>query len=375
MRIIVSGGGTGGHIYPALAIARYAKTKLDAQVLYIGTESGLEKDLVPRAGIECRFIQVEGLKRKVSVRALKTAWLAMTATLAARKELKSFRPDVVVGTGGYVVAPVVVAAYSLGIPTAIMEMDAKAGLANRMVSRITDVVLLAMAAGASSFPRARRLAVTGNPRATEAVIAVQTSRDVAREELALHHLPIVTIVSGSRGAKPINQMVQKWLLETDLGDMQVVWITGEVHYEEIQSSLKKDGIAHAHLHVLPYYHEMPALISLSTLLISRAGATILAELTALGVPAILIPSPYVAHRHQDNNAQALVHEGAAILLPEMELSAERLQNEVTMLLQNPFRLDAMKKASKKLGRPDALERITTELMRLTRNDKNLPSGG
>ncbi len=369
MRIIVTGGGTGGHIYPALAIARYTKAKLDAQVLYIGTENGLEKDLVPRTGIDCRFIQVQGLKREVSVRALKTAWLAMTATFAARKVLKSFRPDVVVGTGGYVVAPVVLAAYTLGIPTAIMEMDAKAGLANRMVSRVADVVLLGMAAGATSFPHARRLSVTGNPRATEAVNSVQTSQDGVRQELGLNHLPLVTIVSGSRGAKPINLAVQEWLRKADLSDKQVVWITGEVHFEEIQSSLKKDGITHAHLHVIPYYHEMPALIVLSTLLISRAGATILAELTALGVPAILIPSPYVAHRHQDNNAQALVDEGAAVLLPEMELNAARLHQEVSALLQNPFRREAMKKASKKLGRPDALEQIMAELLNLTKSDK------
>jgi UDP-N-acetylglucosamine--N-acetylmuramyl-(pentapeptide) pyrophosphoryl-undecaprenol N-acetylglucosamine transferase len=365
MRIVVSGGGTGGHIYPALAIARYAQTTMNAQVLYIGTTRGLERELVPRTGVDCRFIEVEGLRRKLSVRAFKTAWLAMTATFSARKELKAFRPDVVVGTGGYVVAPVILAAYSLGIPSAIMEMDAKAGLANRMVSRFADLVMLAMSAGASSFPHAKHLVVTGNPRATEAVSGLKEHNGNIRGELKLNHLPIITIVSGSRGAKPINQAVQDWLQKANLKDFQVVWITGEVHFEAIQSELQLTENQQTNVRLLSYYHDMPALLSISTLLISRAGATILSELTALGIPAILIPSPYVTHRHQDHNAQALVNEGAALLLPEEELHSDRLRQEVEAMIHNPFRLEMMKKSSKKLGRPDALNSIAAELIKLT----------
>ena len=364
MRIVVTGGGTGGHIYPALAIARYAKDKIGAEVLYIGTARGLERELVPRGGVECRFLEVEGLQRKFSARAFRTAWLAMTATLSARKALKAFRPDVVIGTGGYVVAPVIFAAYSLGIRSAIMEMDALAGLANRMVSRFTDVVMLAMSAGAASFPHARQLVVTGNPRATEAVSGAKAGRDVVRKDLRLNHLPVVTIVSGSRGARPINEAVQAWLQISDLIEFQVVWITGEVHFADIKSSLRLSEQQQSRVRVLPYYHEMPSLIATSTLLVSRAGATILAELTALGVPAILIPSPYVTHRHQDNNAQALVDGGAAVMIAEQELGADRLAQEVQALIRQPVQLDLMRKASKKLGKPDALERIFAVLLQL-----------
>ncbi len=366
MRIVVSGGGTGGHIYPALAIARYAKEYLGAEVLYIGTTQGLERDLAPRTGISCRFIVVEGLQRKLSVRAFKTAWLALTAVLAARKELKAFRADVVVGTGGYVVAPVVFAAYSLGIRSAIMEMDALAGLANRMVSRFADVVMLGMAAGAASFPHAKRIEVTGNPRASEAVLAAKSSREAVRAALHLQHLPIVTIVSGSRGAKPINEAVLAWLQTSDLIGFQVVWITGDAHYENIQAALNTIRQP-TRVCVLPYFHEMPALIALSALLVSRAGATILAELTALGVPAVLIPSPYVTHRHQDVNAAALTDEGAAVLIPEAELDANRLAHEVEGVLRRPVQLDAMKQASRRLGKPEALENIAAVLRELIVN--------
>lgn len=362
MRLVVTGGGTGGHIYPALAIARYAKTRVNAEALYIGTVRGLEHELAPRTGISCRFIEVEGLRRKASLRAVKTVWLAVTAVFAARKELKAFRPTLVVGTGGYVVAPVIMAAYSLGIPTAILEMDARAGLANRMVSRIVDVVMLAMAPGAKSFPNAKHVVVTGNPRASEAIASARAGKEVIRQELGLTKRPIVTIVSGSRGASPINEAVIAWLGQSDFTDYQVVWVTGQTHFEQVQSRLRQFDRSLDHVQILPYFHEMPALLSLSTLAISRAGATILAELTALGVPSVLIPSPYVTHRHQDDNAQTLVDAGAAILLPEEDLNAMTLQEKVEGLLRNPFRLESMKKSSLALGHPDALDKVMDILL-------------
>ncbi|OAG94189.1 undecaprenyldiphospho-muramoylpentapeptide beta-N-acetylglucosaminyltransferase [Ferroacidibacillus organovorans] len=365
MRIVVTGGGTGGHIYPAFSIIKRMKERHpSAEVLYIGTERGLERELAPKSGVPCAFLRVEGLQRRVSARAFKTMFLAGTSFFSARRILKRFRPDVVIGTGGYVVLPVLLAARTLGVPSAVLELDAFAGLSNRLSGRFVNTVLLGMEAGKAFFQKAPRVVVTGNPRATE-VLAV-CEDEIARvcRTLGLDRSrPIVTILGGSRGARPINDAVFELLEKPRAHREQIVWITGQVHYEAIcqrrsTMPVQKD------VFILPYMDEMPALLSATTVLISRAGATILAELTALGVPAILIPSPYVTHHHQDYNAQALEAQGAAVVLSEASLAQGMLATQLSALLANPIRLEGMHKASQRMGKPDALTRIADEIERL-----------
>lgn len=361
MRVMITGGGTGGHIYPALAICRGIMSS-DGQheVLYVGTAHGLEREIVPRAGFEFVFIHVEGLRRSLSLRTVKTAWLALSSIFAARRLVRKFRPDIVVGTGGFVVAPVIFAAHMVGVKTAIIELDAHPGLANRLVYRLADSVMLAFAAGAPAFAKAKRVVITGNPRATEVVAVTKEAKRQTTMALNLNQsMPTVVIVSGSRGASPINQAVSDWLMAFTVKQFQVVWITGQVHFEEMQARFS-DGV-HTLVRMIPFYHDMPALLAQASLLVSRAGGTTLAEVTALGVPSILIPSPYVTNHHQDKNAAALVDGGAALLLPEEQLSGATLGALVERLLGNPFRLESMGTASRKLGRPDALERILQEM--------------
>ncbi len=368
MRVVLTGGGTGGHIYPALAIGRYIRERYpEAEILYVGTKHGLERDIVPREGFTYEFIEVQGLKRSLSLQAVKTAWLAITSAWTARRVLRRFRPQLVIGTGGYVVAPVVFAAYSLGIPSAILEMDVFAGLANRMASRVADTVMLSMEAGIDSFRHTKRVVVTGNPRASEVVriapedvTATVVGLDIDRKR------PLVVITSGSRGASPINDAALAWLLSKEDMDYQVVWVTGQVHYEQIANRTQAlSEMLKAAVKIVPFHHDMPSLLSLAALIISRAGGTTLAEITALGVPAILIPSPYVTHRHQDYNAAALVNAGAAKLLDEAQLGGESLKRLAEQLVHNRFALEEMRRASLKLGRPDALARIGAEIDRLT----------
>ena len=367
MRVVLTGGGTGGHIYPALAIGRYIRERYPgAEILYVGTKHGLERDLVPRAGFAYEFIEVRGLKRSLSLQAVKTAWLALASTWTARRLLRRFRPQFVIGTGGYVVAPVVFAAYSLGIPAAILEMDVYAGLANRMASRVADTVLLSMEAGKDSFRHAKRVVVTGNPRASEVVGVAQDDVTATVVNLGIdRRRPLVVITSGSRGASPINDATLAWLASKEDMDYQVVWVTGQVHHEQIaQHALTLLDRLGPAVKIIPFYHDMPSLLSLAALVISRAGGTILAEVTALGVPAVLIPSPYVTHRHQDFNAAALVNAGAAKLLAETKLSGETLKRLAEDLVHNRFALEEMRQASLRLGRPDALARIGVEIERL-----------
>ncbi len=366
MRVILTGGGTGGHIYPALAIARMLRAQHpDVELLYIGTKKGLERDLVPREGIPYEFIEVEGLQRTLSLRAVKTAWLALTSILAASRLVSRFRPDVVIGTGGYVVVPVITAARVLGIRAGILELDAHAGLANRLVYRLADTVMLGMENRANTFAKAKHVVLTGNPRASEVSMLSYEAQIQCQAELGLKKgVAVLTIVSGSRGASPINDAVTEWLHKKTHFSHHIVWITGEVHYQKVIEQFGTDTLYDGMVKVVPFYHNMPALLSLTSVLVSRAGATTLAEVTALGVPSILIPSPYVTHHHQDVNAAVLVDQGAAVMLAQKDLSWESLQMQVDGLMQNPFRLEAMKKASKSLGKTDALERIHEEITRL-----------
>ncbi len=362
MRVIVTGGGTGGHIYPALAIARgLMQRDPRAEVLYVGTKRGLEKDIVAREGLPFRAVEVEGLQRRISLSALRTAWLAVSGVWAARRIVREFRPDIVVGTGGYVVAPVVFGAYTAHVKTAILEMDARAGLANRLAARVVDVVMLGMEDATGAFSRVRRVVTTGNPRATEVTRVTAERKEAAAAELNLPDRGfVVTIFGGSRGASPLNQAVLEWLRVSPRVGTHVVWITGQVHYEQMSEALgDTSGVT-----VTPFFHDMPALLTRTSLLISRAGATTLAEITALGVPAILIPSPYVTHRHQDDNAAVLKNAGAAVVLDEEQLDGEALRKEVDSLLGNRFRLEEMAGASRRLGHPEALSRILAEIDRM-----------
>ena len=361
MRVIVTGGGTGGHIYPALAIARgLMQRDPRAEILYVGTRRGLEKDIVTREGLAFRAVEVEGLQRRLSFAALRTVWLAVSGVWAARRIVREFRPDIVVGTGGYVVAPVVFGAYTARVKTAILEMDARAGLSNRLAARVADVVMLGMEDVTGAFSRARRVVMTGNPRATEAVRVTAARKQATGAELRLPRSGfVITVFGGSRGASPLNKAVLEWLRAAPHPGAHVVWVTGQPHYERIQEEL---GEA-ANVTLVPFYHDMPALLTLTSLLVSRAGATTLAEITALGVPAILVPSPYVTHRHQDDNAAVLAKAGAAAVLPEERLDGAALGREVDRLLGNVFRLEEMAAASRRLGHPDALSRILAEIDR------------
>ena len=366
MRVVITGGGTGGHIYPALAIAHQLKDKHnDLEILYIGSQKGLERQIVSQAGLPYQFIDVEGLKRQFSIKAVKTAWLALSSILKARKILAQFRPDVVIGTGGYVVVPVIFAARLLKIKTGILELDAHTGLANRMVMRRVDTVMLGMKNQGESLQKAKRVVLTGNPRATEVANWSKEQIEKCRLSFGLdQRMPVITIVSGSRGAKPINEAVKKWLSNLDQLPYRVIWITGEVHFKEIYEAFGTDVLFDGNVTILPYYHDMPSLLYHTTVIVCRAGATTLAEITSLGIPAILIPSPYVTHRHQDRNASVLVEEGAAIHLPEDKLDDLTLQQTLQSLIQSESKRDAMHHASLKIGKIDALDRIDEEIMHL-----------
>ncbi|MGN1401758.1 MAG: undecaprenyldiphospho-muramoylpentapeptide beta-N-acetylglucosaminyltransferase [Bacillus sp. (in: firmicutes)] len=356
MKIVVSGGGTGGHIYPALALIREIKKKhKNCSFLYIGTEKGLESSLVPREGIDFKSIHITGFKRKLSFDNVKTVARFLKGVLDSKKMIKEFGADVVIGTGGYVCGPVVYAAAKLGIPTVIHEQNSVPGLTNKFLSRYASKVAICFEEAGAFFPESKTV-YTGNPRASE-VLSFTKAGKRGLETVGLNpDKPTVLVVGGSRGAKPINDCLMKVMAELGKKPYQLLYVTGEVHYEKVKEEMKLVG-SPANVSVQPFVHNMPEILAGVDLVVARAGATTLAELTALGVPSILIPSPYVTNNHQEKNADSLVSKGAAIKILEQDLTAQALLNNIDSILTSKEKIAEMSSAAKKLGVPDAADRL------------------
>lgn len=354
MKIAVSGGGTGGHIYPALALIREIQKKdKNVEFLYIGTEKGLESKLVPRENIPFKSIHITGFKRKISFENVKTVLRFLKGVSDSKKMLKEFKPDVVIGTGGYVCGPVVYAAAKMGIPTIVHEQNSVPGLTNKFLSRYVDKIAICFEEAREFFPE-QKVVLTGNPRASE-VLGQDGIRGRLSSGLKLK-MPTVLIFGGSRGAKPINEAVVKSLTELSGKLYQVLYVTGDVHFEEVQKEVELVGNPD-NVIIKPFIHNMPEVLAGIDLTVSRAGATTLAELTSLGIPSILIPSPYVTDNHQEKNARALSEHGAARLLLEKDLTGPKLVENIDQILGNEEKLANMKKAARKLGIPDAAQRL------------------
>lgn len=354
MRILISGGGTGGHIYPALALVKEIKRlNSSAEFLYIGTENGLESGIVKRENIPFKTIHITGFKRKLSFDNVKTVSRFFKGVSDSKKYIKEFKPDVVIGTGGYVCGPVVYAASRLHIPTIIHEQNSVPGLTNKFLSRYVDKIAVCFEEAKQYFPD-KKVVMTGNPRASEVLNKDGTK---GRTSVGLNSLQkSVLLVGGSRGARPINDAFLDALELVKNKDYQFLYITGEVHYDAVLDKVKDVGNPD-NVVIKPFIHNMPEVLSGVDLVVARAGATTLAELTALGLPSILIPSPYVTNNHQEKNARSLSDKGAAILRLEKELNGKQLVQDIDSILLDEKRLEEMKKASLKIGIPDAANRL------------------
>ncbi|MEH7177270.1 undecaprenyldiphospho-muramoylpentapeptide beta-N-acetylglucosaminyltransferase [Neobacillus vireti] len=363
MKIVVSGGGTGGHIYPALALIReIQKENKNAEFLYIGTKNGLESSIVPREKIPFKSIHITGFKRKLSLDNIKTVLRFFKGVKDSKKMLKEFKPDIVIGTGGYVCGPVVYAASKLNIPTIVHEQNSVPGLTNKFLSRYVNKVAICFEEAREHFPNGK-VEFTGNPRASEVI-----GKDGIRGRLSAGlstTMPAVLIFGGSRGARPINDAVVKGLSEFAEKPYQVLYITGDVHFKDVQNEVELIGNPE-NVVIKPFIHNMPEILAGIDLVVSRAGATTLAEITSLGIPSILIPSPYVTNNHQEKNARSLSDHGAAELLLEKDLNSKSLIQHIDKILLEDENLNAMKMKAKKLGVPDSADRLYKLMKQLVR---------
>ncbi|MBB6449384.1 UDP-N-acetylglucosamine--N-acetylmuramyl-(pentapeptide) pyrophosphoryl-undecaprenol N-acetylglucosamine transferase [Geomicrobium halophilum] len=361
MKVLVTGGGTGGHIYPAIALIQAIREQdPSASFLYVGTENGLENTIVPKHDIPFKTIEISGFKRKLSFENVKTVQRFLKGTADAKKMIRDFQPDVALGTGGYVAGPVIYAAAKSGVPSIIHEQNSIPGLTNKFLSRYAKHVAVSFEEAKAYFPKGKSV-FTGNPRASEVVHAEKIN--VKKEFGFQDHLPVVMIVGGSRGAKPIHDAFLEALPQLSDKQCQYLYITGSVHYDKVKERISEVGVPHDHVVVRPFIHNMPNVLASIDAIVSRAGATTLAEITALGIPSILIPSPYVTKNHQEMNARTLEKVGAAVVHKESEWSGAKLQADIENIFQNGKESE-MKKAAHSMAVPDAAERLY-ELMKST----------
>lgn len=358
MRVIISAGGTGGHIYPALAIINKIKEKEpDSEFLYIGTHNRMEKDIVPSKGIPFESIEMYGFNKKHLLKNFKTVKCLMQSFKKCRKLIKDFNPDIVIGVGGYVTVPVIVSAKKLGYKTFLHEQNSLPGKSNKYLAKYSDLIGVSFESSIKAFPEGKAV-LTGNPCSEDALNVLP----IDKKEFGLtSSKKLVLIVMGSLGAGRVSDYLMGELKRFKNKDYEVLFISGKSSYDKVKAEKYPDNVK-----ILPFYEGLTKIMKRTDLMISRAGASTLSEIVALEIPSILIPSPFVANNHQYYNALDLVQKGAAEMIEEANLKDGVLVSMVDKLLLDGNKRIEMKKALKGMqikGSADIIYNKIKELIR------------
>ncbi|HEX7077833.1 MAG TPA: undecaprenyldiphospho-muramoylpentapeptide beta-N-acetylglucosaminyltransferase [Candidatus Eisenbacteria bacterium] len=358
IRVVIAAGGTGGHVYPGIAIAEeWRRRHPDSEVVFVGTSRGLEATAIPQAGFALRTIAARGFPRRLGWGLVSAAAAAVRSVAQASSILRDIRPSVVVVTGGYVSGPVGLMAKLQGVPLLVQEQNSVPGATNRWLNLIADEVHISFMESRSYFRRRNNLKVTGNPIRRSLLRQDRTS---AYESLRLDpNRRTLLVFGGSLGAASLNRAFQEALPRLyRIPQLQVVWQTGKDQAAEIRERFERAPIP---VHVVPYLEQIDKAYAVADLAICRAGAMTIAELTACGVPAILVPYPHATHDHQTLNARGLAERGAAEVIPDAELKGDDLAARVVKLLQDETRLRRMARNARAFSRTNAAERIVSSL--------------
>lgn len=360
MNIILSGGGSAGHINPAIAIAKYFENHYEnVNILFIGTKTGMENELVKKAGYKLSQIDVEGFKTSLSLKNLKPLTKFILSTMKMKKIIRRFNADIVIGTGGYVCAPAVAAANIMKIPTLIHEQNVYPGSAVRFLAKNSSVTAISFDESRKYLDGAKNVVLTGNP-VRESII--NADRKKAREHLGLGGEKLVLTVGGSLGAMKINDVMCDYLKSEKKENVKFVISTGKRDFERVKEKLK-GAENKGYFEILPYIHDMDTYLAAADLVICRSGAITLSEICALKKPSILIPSPNVTHNHQEFNASALVNVGAAIMIKENAFDKESLKKAADKLLDNDALREKYGENAYKLAQTDATRLICESILK------------
>ncbi len=357
MRIIVSAGGTGGHIYPALAVIDKLKSKdKNLDVLYIGTHNRMESEIIPKRNIKYEGIEIYGFSKNI-LKDFRNVFLINKAYNKCLKLMEEFKPDLVLGFGGYVTYPVLKAAKKLKIKTFLHEQNSVVGKTNKALAKNTNLVAVSFLSTLDKFKGAKKVVYTGNPCGEAAL----TTTKIKKSDLGfLEDKKLVIVVAGSLGSSTLNAKLKSFLEYSKKGSYQVLYITGRAHYEDFI----KDTNFNSNIKIVPYLDNLAGLMRSADLIITRAGASTMSEILALNLPAIFIPSPYVANNHQYYNAKEIVDNNAGKMVLEQDLDGSKLYKMVEELLNDKQQYDIIKMNLKNLGKADSSEAIVTEIEEL-----------
>ena len=360
-RVIISGGGTGGHVFPAIAIADAIKAAApDTEILFVGANGKIEMEKVPKAGYKIEGLNITGFQRKLTLRNLSFPFKLAASMLKAVMIVRKFRPDVAVGVGGYASGPVLKIANTFGIPTVLQEQNSFAGVTNRILASKANAVCVAYDGLERFFPK-DKIIFTGNPVRKD-ILDKKINAEQAKQSLGLdQNKKTVLIFGGSLGARTINEAV---LANADallgMKDVNIIWQVGKIYFEEYKNcrlSGQKD------INIIPFIEDMDMAYSAADIVVCRAGALTISELAILGKAAILIPSPNVAEDHQTVNAMSLVNKGAAVLIRDVE-AKEKLVTEIESLLRDEVRKSGLESNIKYFARPEAAKQIAAEILKI-----------
>lgn len=357
-KVIISGGGTGGHIFPAVAIGNELKKQFPSiDILFIGALGRMEMEKVPAAGFKIIGLPIAGIQRRLTLSNLLVPFKLLASILKAKKIIREFQPDVVIGVGGYASAAVLYAASSKKIPSLIQEQNSYAGLTNKWLSKKVNTICVAYQGMEKFFPK-DKIIITGNPVRSEIANALSMNQVEAKSSLGFDgNQPLVLSIGGSQGARTINNSIQAKLSYFSDNNCQLLWQTGKIFTPNTESRIG--------LQAMPFISDMATAYAAADLVISRAGATSISELSLLGKPCILVPLPSAAEDHQTENAMALVNKTAALIVKDSEASEKLVPTAIDLLKNEPLKLE-LSENIKHFAQPDALVNIVDQIKKLTR---------
>lgn len=371
MNVIISAAGTGGHINPAIAIANKIKEEEpESKIIFIGTNRGLENDLVPRAGYPLKQIEAYGLSTKLTIQNMKKMYKTLTGYFQAKKIIKEFNPDIVIGTGGYICGPTIMAASKQKIPTLLHESNAFPGKAVKMLAKKTDVILVSFEDAIERIENANKIVYTGTP------IKICKKNYSKEEELKIktglgikENKPMVLVFGGSQGAQSINEAIIDIVRKKRNIHYQIMWAAGPEQYKIIKNQLEKENINIDNLNgvkIVPYIYNMEEVMNVSDIIVARSGAMTITEISNLGKPSILIPLPNVSQDHQLYNAKVLENIGAAKIILNNELTKENLNTEIEKIINNPEQMKLMGEKALSKSVKNVQEKIYKEISKVVK---------
>ena len=369
MRVIIAAAGTGGHINPGIAIAnKIMQEEKNSEILFVGTSRGIEKDLVPRAGYKLETIEAYGFSKKISKDNIKKMIKTVKSVKVAENIIKKFKPDIVIGTGGYICGPVLTAANKLKIPTMLHESNSFPGLAVKMLSKKVNTIMLGFKEAKEFLPKAKNIVVTGTPtKINKMNLDIDDIKKIKREMNLDINLPLVLVFGGSQGAKKINDVMIDIIIKNMNKNYQIIWAVGQKNFEEVKKVFKENKIDIENLQnakVLPYIYDMEKIMNISDVIVCRSGAITITEICKIGKPAIFIPLPNVSQNHQEKNARVLQKIGAAYIILNNEITNEKLSDTINTIIRDKKKIKEMGEKANSIAIDNVEDKIYKEIKKL-----------